>query len=422
MKKVVVWFLAILLLFCGKEVSAKDTIYPLNKYKEEEYQFILNSNQDNSFDGFIVAGTYIKKENQQVIIVKYKKDGSIAWEYSYGDEKKDELYGLVYSYDENNKINGYILVVKGEDPLFVFISLEGEFQQEIPMNLGENIHIHQVKMTPEGYAVVGKQGDSAFLATYNSKGNQLFKKDYVKDNTSQELTEVISLKENYYAILKKQEGKKSSYQLLKINQTGNIEKIIKEDFEEKDVPHLLEEEDSYLVYGITQEVKLSEKEAGSYYVCKYNKEDTLEWETVGDTPIQEDNTFQIQKNLLKEEENGYLLLLNNKSDNSIEVIRLDADGLIQEKVKKMKNDYYMIHEFTASENIIYFVGQINCPENDNCDYDAKALFLISSEDKVIEVKDTDSKTILIITGIIVLGVIVLYGFRKKRQLGNKKKR
>ena len=94
---------------------------------------------------------------------------------------------------------------------------------------------------------------------------------------------------------------------------------------------------------------------------------------------------------------------------------MDTEGVIREKVKKIKNDYYSIHEFISYQNSIYFVGQISCPEDDNCDYNKNALFLVSDEDKVIEVKDQDSEWILIMTGLIILGTIGLYAYRKYKK-------
>ena len=71
--------------------------------------------------------------------------------------------------------------------------------------------------------------------------------------------------------------------------------------------------------------------------------------------------------------------------------------------------------FSFDHNVLYFIGQINCPEDDNCDYNAKSLFLVSSEDKVIEVEDKDSKTILIITGIIIILIGIMYLYKKKKK-------
>ena len=84
------------------------------------------------------------------------------------------------------------------------------------------------------------------------------------------------------------------------------------------------------------------------------------------------------------------------------------EGLFVKKVKKINADYYDIENFLIDGNTLYFVGQINCSEDDSCDYDSNSLFLISDEDKVIEVEDSDSKNILIITILIILGIVGLF--------------
>ncbi len=90
--------------------------------------------------------------------------------------------------------------------------------------------------------------------------------------------------------------------------------------------------------------------------------------------------------------------------------------MIKEKVKKIKNSYYTINDFLFKNNILYFIGQINCPEDDNCDYNDNSLLLVSTEDKVIEVKDNDSKNIIIGTVVLIVFVAVLYVVRKKYKL------
>ena len=427
MKKVVFLIIYILFLLLGMQVYAKDTIYSLNKYSEEEYQYILKSYKEDTLDGFVVAGTYNHKKNTQIVLVKYNKDGSISWEYDYEKDSQEKLNGLSYLYDEENDINGYLLVVKNtEDIVFVKVDLNGKLIEEVSLNLGNNIEINDLKPIKNdeeitGYILVGKKADSAFMTQYDKNLNQVWIREYVKDNTSQELKEVIYISNvGYYGLVSIDENK--TYQLLKYDLNGNILKIVKDDFEENDIPHLKEEKNTYIIYGITQEVKLPNNEMGSYYVMKFDTEEKEIWETVGDSPVDSSNTIQLQTNTLEDETKEYLILLTNRSDNSIEVVRLGSDGIIQDKVKKIKNDYYRINEFISSGNTMYFVGQINCPEDDNCDYDAKSLFLVSDEDKVIEVQDKDSKTILIITGIILLGTVIGYGLRKRKKLIETKKK
>ena len=74
--------------------------------------------------------------------------------------------------------------------------------------------------------------------------------------------------------------------------------------------------------------------------------------------------------------NEYLLMYTNASDKSNEIVKIDFDGLVKNKVKKLKNDYYNITSFNTYNNTIYFVGQITCPEDETCDYDSNSLFII----------------------------------------------
>lgn len=105
-------------------------------------------------------------------------------------------------------------------------------------------------------------------------------------------------------------------------------------------------------------------------------------------------------------------MASNDNDSSIEITRLNLDGVLENKIKKINNEYYDIGSFYFSKDIIYFVGQISCPEDDNCDYNMKSLYLISTEDKVIEVKEDDNNKIIIISGIIFGLLVTLYIIRK----------
>ena len=76
-------------------------------------------------------------------------------------------------------------------------------------------------------------------------------------------------------------------------------------------------------------------------------------------------------------------------------------------------NYYDIKDFYIKKDRLYFVGQINCPKDDNCEYDANSLFLVSDEDKVIEVEDKDSTSILAVIGFLILIPIVILLKKKK---------
>ena len=108
----------------------------------------------------------------------------------------------------------------------------------------------------------------------------------------------------------------------------------------------------------------------------------------------------------------YLIIYINDNDDSIEITRINTSGEIENKIKKINNDYYSINKFLYSNDILYFVGQITCPDDDNCDYNMKSLFLMGTEDKVIEVEEEDNTAIFIIMGSIVLFIVLLYILRR----------
>ena len=95
-------------------------------------------------------------------------------------------------------------------------------------------------------------------------------------------------------------------------------------------------------------------------------------------------------------------------------MKLDLDGTVKKKIKKIYSEYYDINDFDLLKGTLYIVGQINCPEDDTCEYDSNTLFLISDEDKVIEVKEEDNNSIiLIIVGLIlVIGIFALVKRKK----------
>ena len=114
--------LVISLFLQGYTVHAKDTIHSINKYSEENLTFIKSSyNKKNKKDGLIVGGRVLKetfeKENEtyndyQIVIVKYKKTGEIAWTFTYGKTTEDNIDALEYTYNENNEIDGYLVVLE----------------------------------------------------------------------------------------------------------------------------------------------------------------------------------------------------------------------------------------------------------------------------------------------------------------------
>ena len=89
MKKIMMYICIIATFFLATNAYAADTVYSLNKYKEEKFETILDSyNKEHEQDGFIAAGTVLKEtkkiedeeyDDYQVVLVKYDVTGKIKW-------------------------------------------------------------------------------------------------------------------------------------------------------------------------------------------------------------------------------------------------------------------------------------------------------------------------------------------------------
>ncbi len=412
MKKYILLILSILILFSTEEVFAQDTVYSLNKYNEEELKYILN--KDNSI---ITAGTIKDDNSKKVILIDYSKEGDINWKYIYKEEQDVDIYGLVNNYKENNP-NGYLLVVnniKQDNLIFLNVDLEGKLVLEKQLSLGTNIKLEKIIEEDNYYILIGQKDNHSFIAKYDHELNFIWIKEEQVPNTS--LKNIILLDNNgYYGVLETKNEEDYFYRIIKYDLDGNAINEISLNFDRNIEPHLEKTLDSFIIYGITKEVKLSDDKIGSYYIVKYSNKDEEEWETIGNIPVDENDFIKIQAIINNNKIENYIVTLKNSSDNSIETIKLSNEGNLQDKIKKLKNNYYKINDFILLDNTLYYIGQINCPDNDNCDYNHNSLLLISSEDKVIEVKDNDSKNIIIVFIIVIALGLVAYITRKKYKL------
>ncbi|MBQ3307107.1 MAG: hypothetical protein IJG68_02820 [Bacilli bacterium] len=432
MKKLIICLLSFLLLFTPN-VYAKDSVYSLNEHEDEEFFHLLRGyNEEGTVSGFVAAGHFTKKVQEedkeyddiQVMLVKYKKNGTVLWNYQYGKSGEDSLYDFVYSYDEEHHVNGYLLFVQEtyekeeEKPnryMILFVDLEGKLVSEAPCNLDNVSMIRQVielkdeDDQPNSYLIIGKKSHNvSFMAKYDLSFNLLWNKEYTDYTDFQE----VCVNKSSIVVLTEKE---KAYTLLRMNLDGDILSTIKDDFEEKDHPHILSIDDHFILYGFTSEVKVTQEDGVSYYLVEYNENNEIEWETVGDVSLNQEQIIQLKPITKNDELLEYQLLYVNGDDNSIEIVRIGLDGVVYNKVKKIRNNYYHINSFLPNGNTIYFVGQINCPDDDNCDFDENSLFLVSSEDKVIEVKEKDSNTILIvIAGIFVFIFLIVFLRRRKK--------
>lgn len=443
MKKIISIVISIgLFLISQKIVYAKDYVYSMNKYKEESFTKIIESyNEKNKKDGIIVGGYFLKelieKDNKeykdyQAIIGKYNNQGKMIWKYTYGKTKEDYLNEILYSYNDNNEIDGYIFTLDttrdieeqdSTDTTFIKLDLDGNFVWEKNSSSNERINkiitITKEDNTIDYYLAIGTvkidDKEKGVITKYDKEMNVIWQKTSSEENTSYQ--DITSIKENNritsFAIIEVKEEAKPK--LMKLDLEGNTVKIIRDSIEEYDSYLLEEANNGFLLYGITSEVKLSKGEK-SYYLINFNQEGEETWESIGEIPINSEekiNLLPIQKNNMIDK---YLLEYINKADSNLEVIELDQEGIFEKKVKKINTDYYNIENFLGNKETLFFIGQIKCPKDDTCDYNSNSLFLISDEDKVIEVEDSDSRNVLLVSSIIFIGIIGIVLIKRKKAI------
>ena len=442
MKKIIMFICVIATLMFTNNAYAADTVYSLNKYDEEKFETIIDSyDKDMKQDGFIAAGTILKETNKideeeyddyQVILVKYDVTGKVKWTFNYGKTDVDQLDSLEYTYDEENKINGYLIVMnksnnieeeKSNTSVFVKVDLNGKLVEEKEILLEENSKINKIIAVIDqdknlnSYIAIGNS-DYPFIAKYDANLNLVFVKKYTLENT---IFNDISIVRNQKTI--------DSYVIsVTENNEKIINKVIRYDLEGNEVSTLttneythakiqfLQDNNGILIYGLTNQVKLDDLDSPTYYLIKYNVENNIEWETIGNIPISKNNEVKLINN-----HNEYLIMYTNENDKSNEIVKIDFEGNIKNKVKKIKNDYYNITNFNTYNNTIYFIGQITCPEDETCDYDSNSLFIISDQDKVIEVQQKEASSISLVTILSIVAIVLIILVRKKTKENKKLK-
>ena len=441
-KRTIKWLFILVICLMFENVYATDSIYSINKNTDEKLFFIKESfNKNNENNGFVVGGTYLKEiieadsktiEDYQVMIVNYKKDGRIKWNYDYGLSSQDSLYFLEYSYDENNNVDGYLLglsksynVLENTQPInqivFQKLDKEGNLLWEKDSNLFDCNINKIVSINNNGqieYLIISTldKENKSIIGKYDKELNLIWTKDIIKNELKTNLIDIMPIYNNatligYSAIKEYYENDSIKKELIKLDTEGNEVKVINDSLEKYEVVKLQESTNGFILYGITNEVKIDNGKT-SYFIINYNIDDEEVWETVGDVPLDESNIIYLITD--KEKELNKYYLMYNRKETKTEVVQIDTDGTINKKIKKINNDYYDINNFYFKDDIIYLIGQINCPKDDTCEYDNNSLFLVSDEDKVIEVKENDSTTILIIITIIV-SVLMSGIYLKKRK-------
>jgi hypothetical protein len=415
LKKIVFVFILVLISFYS--VSAKDISYSLNKYDDEIFNYIEKAyDSDLKEDGYVLGGSFLKEkiekdddtfDDYQVILAKYNKNDDLVWKYTYGNTSDDRIGCLTYTYDENGNIDGYLLIAKKsydietESPtnnsVLIKISFDGKvvYERELDNIVSKIIPTYNEENIVDGYiSVVGNS-----LIRYDENFGLLFKKDFNDEITDLTLIKEYSKISGYAVIV--------NNNLVTLDLGGEGDTTIT-DVSKYKTAKLGEANNGFILYGITEDVKLKKGDT-SYYLINYINNEEL-WETLGEDAASKDGETILlpiyKDNKIKE----YFLLYKNEIDSSHEVVKINLDGEVLKKVKKINNNYYLLTNFYSNGSTIYFIGQIDCPEDDNCDYDNNSLYLVSDEDKVIEVKDDTSKNVIIVFSIlfvVLVGAVIL---------------
>lgn len=435
MKRLVVLVLTLITIFSCSNVYAKDTVYSLNKYNEEIYKTINNGySSEGKVDGYIVAGTYQKKDNEEsenknskALVAKYDSYGKVLWTYTYGKDKNIDFNALTYLYDEESNVTGYGLILHDNTEnksYLIKINLSGKLLEEKELTLDDNVisKVKEVRTSDnkfDSFIAIATNNEKTCLIKYDKEFNEIWKKEYTEEGiTKAEYKDILPVYNNkelsgFVSVLEIEKEDNKTTKVLKYDIDGNITKTIKEDFTTQTNISLVERKNGFAIYGLTSDLKLQGNETTSYFINSYNENDEEINDTTGTTPINSKKRIKLlevkEENKLKE----YLLLYTNATDESIEVVKINLDGVEENKIKKINNNYYDIYDFNSNKNTLYIVGQINCPDEDDCVYNNNSLFLISDEDKVIEVKESDNKNVITISIISVLVIVILVLLRKK---------
>ena len=415
LKKIVFFIvLVILIILSFYVVYAKDISYSMNKYDEEAFNYIEKSyDSELKEDGYILGGNVLKEvikvddttyNDYQVILVKYDKNDKLLWKYTYGNTSEDYIKYLTYTYDDKGNIDGYLIITDetydinepniGGNSIIIKIDFDGKVVYERSINEGSIKKIIPTYTDEgiDGYISILNTQTGSSLIKYNRNFEIVFRRDF--NNTS--LSDLSLVKEDYkikgYAVI---EGNN----LITVD-NNLLNDVVVSDISKYKTASLIDANDGFILYGITDEVKLSNGDS-SYYLINYKNNEVV-WETIGDTATKDETILQpVVKDKIKE----YLLLYKNELDSAYEVIKINLDGEVQKKVKKINNNYYDFKNFYSNGSTIYFIGQINCPDDENCEYDSNSLYLVSDEDKVIEVKDGTSTNVITVFSIILIVLI-----------------
>ena len=422
MKKIL--FVFILLVMSFYTAYAKDISYSMNKYDDEIFNYIEKSyNSELEEDGYVLGGSILKEKiekddttynDYQVVLVKYNKNDKLVWKYTYGNNSEDYIDCLTYTYNEDGNINGYLIVTRethdinepniGTNTIIIKIDFDGKLVYERNINEGvitKIIPTYNDENIIDGYISIVNTQIGSSIIKYNKDFDVIARRDF----NDTKISDVTLIKENNkiigFAVIEGNNLTTVDYNL--------VNDVVVTDISKYKSSKLGEANEGFILYGVTDEVKL-DKGDSSYYLINYVNNEEV-WETIGETPTSKDGELillPIKEGKIKE----YLLLYKNELDSSYEVIKINLDGEVLKKVKKISNNYYDIENFYSKGSTIYFIGQINCPDDDGCEYDSNSLYLVSDEDKVIEVKD-DRNIIIVFSVIFIVLSLIIVVIRKK---------
>ena len=192
MKRLVVLVLTLITIFSCSNVYAKDTVYSLNKYNEEIYKTINKSySSEGKVDGYIVAGTYQKKDNEEsenknskAIVVKYDSYGKVLWTYAYGKDKNVDFNALTYLYDEESNVIGYEIILHDNNEnksYLIKINLSGKLLEEKELTIDNNVisKVKEIRASDnkfDSFIAIATNNEKTYLIKYDKEFNKKSKR------------------------------------------------------------------------------------------------------------------------------------------------------------------------------------------------------------------------------------------------------
>ena len=412
----------------------------------EEFNSIIETQ-----DGYVVVGKtspdefegLTNKEYSDAIIIKFDKNGNIIWQKKYGGNSDDGFNSIIETQD------GYVvvgetysdefegLVNKGHsDAIIIKYDKEGNIIWQ--KNYGGNFpdSFRSIIETQDGYVVVGKTcpvengelaNSDAIIIKYDKNGNIIWQKNYGVNKGLEEFNSIIETQDGYvvvgYASFLYIEGLANISQIdaiiIKYDKNGNI--IWKKNWGGKvwdEFNSIIETQDGYVVVGETSSDDiegLTNKGDDDAIIIKYDKNGNIIWQkNYGGNDLD-------QFNSIIETQDGYVVVgetssddiegLTNKGDDDAIIIKFKLNNTIDTTNNNEVLD-------SKNENSNDNVGKENINNNSSTDN------INNNQETVVDAPNTlniISKMLLIISGLLIIFGIGLYGYNlyKLKQSNNK---